>query len=58
MIILFMSMLGYLGCMYFIIEDTAKRHKQDSQGLVKATLWVICVLSGLAFFGSLLRNAA
>jgi hypothetical protein len=55
---LFMSMLGYVGAMYCIINDTVRRCTPETQGLVKATLWVICGLAGTALFASILRDAA
>ena len=57
MLELFMGMLGYIGAMYCIINDTVRRCNPDSQGLVKATLWIVVVFAGIALFASLLRDA-
>lgn len=53
-----MSMIGYVGAMYCVINDTVRRCNPDTQGLAKATLWVIVGFAGVALFASLLRDAA
>lgn len=55
---LLMGMVGYVGAMYCIINDTVRRCNPDAQGLAKATLWVIVGFAGVALFASLLRDAA
>jgi hypothetical protein len=47
----------YVAFMYCVINDTVKRCNPDSQGLAKATLWVVVVFAGVMLFSSLLRDA-